>query len=95
MSVSLSEALGKVDLESGHTYRCIVNGLRVELRVLEPTPGGMPSLPVGSDVRIDPWIELPRPAIIICVEGRIGPPPAPDIPEMPGRIGLPEPYETS
>ena len=83
MSVSLTEALGQVDLEPGQVYRCNVNGHQVELRVLdEPRERGASSID-ESDIMLDPWVELPRPQGGTRVLSRFGPLPPPDVPEIP------------
>jgi hypothetical protein len=82
MGVSLSEALGQVDLKAGQVYRCQVKGRWVELRVLDPI-GVPPSRYDESDVMLDPWLEFPLPASSVTVVGEVGPLPAPDVPEMP------------
>jgi hypothetical protein len=53
MSLTLVEALGQVDLEEGHVYRCQVKGHWVELRVLGPTEArSAPAIP-ESDIMLD------------------------------------------
>ena len=83
MSVSLSEALGQVDLETGQVYRCHVNGRWVELRVLDPAPPLLSGRFDESDVMLDPWVELPRPPVVASVQGRFAPAPPIHIPEIP------------
>jgi hypothetical protein len=80
--VSLAEALGQVDLESGQVYRCRVKGHGVELRVLDSVEVG-PSRWDASDVMLDPWTEFPLPAPRITVVGKLGSLPPPDVPEIP------------
>jgi hypothetical protein len=83
MSLTLVEALGQVDLQEGHVYRCHVNGHWVELRVLAP---GEVSPATGideSDVMLDPWVELPAPTPIASYKATFGPLPLPDPPEIP------------
>lgn len=83
MSLSLVEALGQVDLESGGFYVCQVKGHWVELRVLGTTE--VPSLAAydESDVMLDFWVEFPQPKSGIIVTATFGSPPLPDVPEIP------------
>jgi hypothetical protein len=96
MSLSLVEALGQVDLESGRVYVCQVKGHWVELRVLgtaevpssaayDESIAGVPSLAAydESDVMLDPWVEFPRPTSKFSVIAKFGPSPLPDAPEIP------------
>lgn len=62
MGVTLEEALSQVPLEAGRTYRCKVNGFRVEVRVQREMPPELAPAPlVESDVMLDAWIEFPPP----------------------------------
>jgi hypothetical protein len=82
MSLSIAEALEQVELEPGRVYSCQVRGHWIELRVLEP--GIDPKSVVDeSEIMLDPCVELPPPKPTMCVVGKFGPPPPPDIPEMP------------
>jgi hypothetical protein len=83
MSIPLVEALRSVDLRTGQTYRCEVNGLLVELRVLETT--AKPDAPSISeaDIMLDPWVELPKPPPIAFGRSVLGEPKLPDIPYIP------------
>ncbi len=83
MSLSLVEALGLVELEAGRVYRCSVKGQWVELRVLGASEVPPASIFDESDVMIDPWVELPQPTSLFSVVGEFGPPPMPDVPEIP------------
>jgi hypothetical protein len=57
--MTLSEALVQVDLESGRTYTCIVNGKSVTVSVV-PASTIEPSARYDeSDVMLDAWCELP------------------------------------
>jgi hypothetical protein len=81
MSMSLVEALQQVNLEVGKTYRCEVREHLVEVRVLErqAEPGGIPE----SDIMLDAWVVLPRPAAIASGESTLGKPRPPTIPDIP------------
>jgi hypothetical protein len=82
MSLSIAEALEQVELEPGHVYSCQVKGHWVELRVFQP--GMDPRSTIDeSEIRLDPWVELPPPTPTMCVVGEYGPLPPPDIPEFP------------
>ena len=59
MAVPLAEALEQVDLDAGSTYCCRVKGRWIEVRVLAAEPPGLAKPLTSSDVRLDPWIELP------------------------------------
>jgi hypothetical protein len=83
MSLSIAEALEQVELEPGHVYSCQVKGHWVELRVLPPGVDPRSFRIDESDIMLDPWVELPPPTPTMCVVGKYGPPPAPDIPPMP------------
>ena len=83
MSLSLVEALGQVDLETGRVYRCKVNGQWVELHVLGPSEPQPVSVYDESDVMFDPWVEFPQPTSGIVVHATPGSVPLPDVPEIP------------
>jgi hypothetical protein len=83
MSMTLVEALGQVDLEEGHVYRCHVNGHWVELRVLKPDDVRPVSSFDESDVMLDPWVELPSPTPKYTVRARWGTLPLPVVPKIP------------
>ncbi len=72
MSIPLATALAQVELESGKTYSCQVRELWVEVRVLDCESG-----------MLDAWVELPPPTGGKSVTSHLGPPPLPDIPEIP------------
>jgi hypothetical protein len=83
MSLSLAEALGQVDLESGRVYVCQVKGHWVELRVLGTAE--VPTLAAYDEsvVMLDPWVEFPQPTSKLSVIAEFGPTPLPDVPEIP------------
>jgi hypothetical protein len=83
MSLSIAEALEQVDLEPGQVYSCQVKGHWVELRVLPSGERPKPAQIDESDIMLDPWVRLPRPAPTFEVLGEYGPPPRPYIPEIP------------
>ena len=83
MSLTLVEALAKVDLEEGQVYRCQVNGHWVELRVLGPAEIPRAADIDESDIMLDSWVELPRPTSGIRLRARRGTLPLPDAPEIP------------
>ena len=78
MSLTLAEALGHVDLESGHTYRETVNGRIVEVRVFEDAP--TPEL--AEQVMLLPWFDFPFTAVG-TVRAQPGVLPLPDPPVIP------------
>jgi hypothetical protein len=88
MSLSLVEALGQADLESGRVYVCQVKSHWVELRVLGTAE--VPSLAAydESDVMLDPWVEFPQPQPKFSVIAEFGPAPLPDVLEIPNDIHL-------
>ena len=57
--MTLAEALSQVDLETGRTYDCVVNGKRVIVRVAPPSAIAPSARYDESDVMLDPWCELP------------------------------------
>ncbi len=69
--MTLSEALEQVDLEPGKTYRCRVQGMRVELKVcsdLHAEAAAVHGTSIDADVirdddltPNDDWVELPAP----------------------------------
>jgi hypothetical protein len=59
MSLSLTEALGHVDLQPGQTYRETVNGHTVEVRVL----GDALTPELAEQVMLLPWVEFPFNAV--------------------------------
>ena len=83
MSLSIAEALEQVELEPGRTYSCQVKGHWVELRVL--VPGMDPRSTIDeSDIRLDPWVELPpTDSYNVRRWASMAPLPPPDIPEFP------------
>ena len=83
MSIPLVEALRSVDLQTGRTYRCEVNGLFVELRVLEAPPRREAPPILESDIMLDAWTELPELGPGVVGRSVLGEPDPPDIPEMP------------
>jgi len=83
VTISLVDALQQVDLEAGQRYQCRVGGLRVEVRVEGIAPDIWPAPFDVSDVRIDPWIDLPAPGPGVPVNVQTGPPLLPDPPEIP------------
>jgi hypothetical protein len=59
MSLTLEEALGQVELEPGRTYRTVVNGNVIDVRV-RPTP--TPPDPPSDDspgVMLNVWLDIP------------------------------------
>lgn len=90
MSNPLVDALAPLNLEPGRTYRCQVNGRRIEVRVLEEAPDEMLPAPlVESDIMLDPWVDLPEPEAGFYVAATLGVVPPPDAPDIPT-----EEYET-
>lgn len=84
MSLSLSEALSQVELEPGRTYRCLVNGKRVELRVQEQISAELLPAPLNeAEVMLEPWVELPVPTGGKRLRGKPGQLPPPDVPKIP------------
>ena len=79
MSPSIVEALRGVPLQPGQTYRGTVNGLTVEVRVLDddaPTPE------LANQVMLQPWAEFPfTPQLTMRVKR--GTLPLPDPPVIP------------
>ena len=82
MSLSLTEALGHVDLQPGQTYRETVNGRTVEVRVLDDAP--TPEL--AEQVMLQPWVEFPFNAVGTVI-ATPGPLPLPDPPVIPPDYG--------
>ena len=60
--MTLAEALAQVQLEPGQTYACSVNGKRVTVRVAPKDAPLAVSRYDESDVMLDAWCDLPRPA---------------------------------
>jgi hypothetical protein len=61
-------------VEAGCVYRCEVKGRKVEVRVLEEVPAALQPAPLDeSDVRLDPWVELPHPSGTFNVLAKLGP----------------------
>jgi hypothetical protein len=78
MSLSLAEALRLTDLQPGRTYQEQVNGLTVEVRVLE----GAPTPELAAQVMLEPWADFPfTPALTI--QATPGTLPLPDSPVIP------------
>jgi hypothetical protein len=83
MSMTLVEALQKVDLEAGRTYHCQVNDRWIEVRVLAEAPE-LPGIDIPeNDIMLDAWTELPRPPIAGIWHSRLVEPPLPDVPSIP------------
>lgn len=83
MSIPLAEALEKVDLEAGKTYRCRVREKWVVLRVLESNTPDLAKPFMEEDVMLDSWVELPPPKPIKMFPAKLGQAPAFDTPEIP------------
>jgi hypothetical protein len=83
MTISLTEALAQVELEPGKTYRCLVKGRWVELRVLDATPANLAKPFLPKDVMLDPWLELPGPNATVVRQVQAGKPLPFDIPDIP------------
>lgn len=83
MSISLADALRKVDLQGGHVYQCQVGRFRVEVRVDETVPRLVPAPVEVSDVMLDPWTDLPAPQSVAILQATPGPPLLPDLPDFP------------
>ena len=86
MSIPLEEALAQVDLKSGRSYSCKVNGYRVTLQVTEEVPDEMLPAPlVESDIMLEPWVEFPFPSggVSLQVRAVLGEMPLPDRPIIP------------
>ncbi len=78
LSRTLAEALRQVDLQPGHTYREMVNGRTVEVRVLDEAP----TLELTNQVMLQAWVDFPfTPRLTIQAEP--GPLPLPDPPVIP------------
>ncbi len=90
MSISLAEALGQANLETG-TYHFRFQEHEVEVRVMKRKT----SEPITAakydetDVMLEPWVELPGLEPVGTVLAHPAPPPPPDIPEIPGEDDLP------
>ncbi len=88
MSIGLADALAQVDLEAGQVYRCEVKGRTIAVRVLEEAPASVLPAPLDeSNIRLDPWVELPLPAGTFQVLVKSGSLPPPDVPEIPADEG--------
>lgn len=80
MSAMLGKALEGLGLQPGQTYRAVVEGHDVEVRVLKddtPTPG------LEEQVMLGPWAWFPDPKPSVVVRVTSGPlelSPPPDIP---------------
>ena len=83
MGVSLIEALAQVELEAGRVYRCSVKGQWVELRLVGTAEGRPALVDDESQDMLDPWVELPQPAPLFSVIGKLGTMPLPAVPEIP------------
>ena len=90
MSISLADALEKVELEPGRTYECEVRGRHVELRVFDEPPPVRNHLPFATtpglhedDIRLDPWCELSSPRELKRVPSKLIDHIPFDIPEIP------------
>jgi hypothetical protein len=76
--LSLAEALGKVDLQPGQTYRETVNGRTIEVRVLDDAP--TPEL--AEQVMLEPWVDFPF-TPTLTIRPTPGTLPLPDPPVIP------------
>ena len=77
--MSLSDALQQVNLEVGQIYHCQLGRLRIEVRVEEISPVGLPAPLQDSDIMLDPWIDLPSPRATAFVQASAAPPVLPDV----------------
>ncbi len=76
MNVSLTEAIGQLNLRPGQAYRTTVDGHEVEVRMLdaaskEKTPEE-PS-PFADGVMVDLWLDIPDPPYVKIVVSTPGP----------------------
>jgi hypothetical protein len=72
MGVSLADASGELNLETGHVYSSQVKGRWVEIRVLgviDERSGHLDE----QDMMLDAWVELPLPAPAVAVAAGFGP----------------------
>lgn len=85
MSISLADALEKVELEPGRTYECEVRGRHVELRVSPEVPESFDeeSGLDPNDIRLDAWCELPEPRAVGYLTSELVDHIPFDIPEIP------------
>jgi hypothetical protein len=81
MAVSIADALGQIPLEVG-VYHCHVGKLRVEVRVELDPPSLLPAPLDHSDIRIDPWIDLPGGEPTSLLQASPGIPLLPDVPVL-------------
>jgi hypothetical protein len=82
MADSIADALGQVPLEVG-IYHFQVGNLRVEVRVQEDSASTLPTPIHGSDVMLDPWVDLPDGGTMATLQASAGPPVLPDVPVVP------------
>jgi hypothetical protein len=86
VSALLAEALKKLNLQPGQTYRTTVNGCEVELRVFAPTVAKTPpeeSSEFADQVMHEPWVWFPDPPAVATVVAKPGPIDWPDPPVIP------------
>ncbi len=90
MNPSLAEVFQKLNLEPG-TYHVAVNGMDVEIRVVERKAGESVAAARydEADVMLEPWVILPTPKPIGTVMAYPAPALPPDIPEIPREDELP------
>ena len=87
MSPLLGEALERLDLEPGRSYRTAVKGYEVEVRVLgkvAETPPEEEATTLADGRMLDPWFTIPNaPTAMTVIAGAGDPLPfdRPDIPQ--------------
>jgi hypothetical protein len=85
MSVTLAKALEGLGLQPGQTYRTVVEGHEVEVRVLDDAP--TPEL--AGQVMLLPWAEFPHPRQgqkVVATPGSLQLSPPPEIPADEGEV---------
>jgi hypothetical protein len=80
MTISLADVLQQFPFEAGRTYHCEFGGLQVEVRVEQKLPVVLPAPVNGSDVMLDPWIDLPAPSTTSILQASAGLALLPDAP---------------
>ncbi|GEM_PF-2562487 len=93
MSALLNQALATLNLQPGQTYRTMVNGHDVEVRMLDNDKPAEPTeerSQFEDMVMLQPWFAMPEPTVVRTIRVTPGRLPLPDPPIIPPDDELPE-----
>lgn len=86
MSALLNQALSSLNLQPGQTYRTMVNGHAVEVRMLDaprPEKSAAEALSLADMSMLEPWFAIPDVPIVGTIRVQRGTLQLPDLPSIP------------